>query len=374
MPTPTLCNTKRVKNMKILEVIQSLASGGAERLVVDLCNELSKTEDVTLLILKDVQHFYLPQLSQSVKVIEAKMPLGGSIKQLLQCCKWVKKVNPDVVHIHSHARYTMLLANLLYGRRYRFYMTIHSDVSQNYAHGWSGLQVRLSGFLGKCKFITISETNYHQFCVEHPKLRQRLILNGRALPTLSDKIDDVRKEMQNYRGSEENILFIHIAHCYPAKDQSLLVDSFNELMAEGDKLTLVVIGADFDSALGKKITDKACSAIHFLGTKENVYDYLSCADAFCLSSKYEGMPITLIEAYMSGKPIISTPVCGAMDIVKDGNNGYLATGHSTGEYKEAIRQFIANKNAISAKAEAMKANCPYNISECARKYLEWFKN
>ena len=374
MPMQTPCNTKRVKNMKILEVIQSLASGGAERLVVDLCNELSKTEDVTLLILKDVQHFYLPQLSPRVKVIEAKMPLGGSIKQLLQCCKWVKKVNPDVVHIHSHARYTMLLANLLYGRKYKFYMTIHNDVCQNYAHGWSGLQVRLSGFLGRCKFITISETNYQQFCTTHPRLKQCLIQNGRALPALSEKIDDVKKEMQVYRGGEEHILFIHIARCQPVKDQALLVDCFNELIQEGENVALVIIGDRFDSPLGKSITQKAGRDIHFLGTKDNVYDYLSCADAFCLSSKYEGMPITLIEAYLSGKPIISTPVCGAVDIVKEGVNGYLSAGHAKEEYKNAIRQFIANKDAICAKAAAMKEDCPYNITECAKKYLEWFKN
>ena len=85
--------------MRILEVIQSLASGGAERLVTDLCNELSKTEEVTVLILKDVEHFYLPQLSPKVKVLEAKMPLGGSIRQLVQCCKWVNRIKPDVVHV-----------------------------------------------------------------------------------------------------------------------------------------------------------------------------------------------------------------------------------------------------------------------------------
>ena len=234
--------------MKILEVIQSLASGGAERLVVDLCNELSKTEDVTVLILKDVEHFYLPQLSPAVKVIEAKMPIGGSIKQLIQCCKWVNRIKPDVIHMHSQARYTMLMANLLYGRRYKFYLTIHNDVNDHYAHGWSGLQVRLSGFIGRCKFITISETNHQQFCEAHPKLKQRFIQNGRTLPIISNKIDDVKEEMQAYRSAENRILFIHIARCHPCKDQSMLIDSFNELIAEGEKLALVVIGAGFDSA------------------------------------------------------------------------------------------------------------------------------
>jgi glycosyltransferase involved in cell wall biosynthesis len=360
--------------MRILEVIQSLASGGAERLVVDLCNELSKTEDVSVLILKDVEHFYLPQLSPKVKVIEAKMPVGGSIKQLIKCCCWVRKTNPDVIHVHSHARYTMLLANLLYGHRYKFYLTIHSDVCDHYAHGWSGLQVRLSGFLGRCKFITISETNYQQFSTVHPKLKQKLIPNGRALPTLSDKIDDVKSEMKSYRATEDCTLFIHIARCHPCKDQSLLVDSFNELIKEGEKISLVIIGDGFDADLGKDIMNKACSAIHFIGTKENVYDYMACADAFCLSSKYEGMPITLIEAYLSGKPIISTPVCGAMDIVKDGENGYLAMGHTKEDYKETIKHFLANKEYICTKAKQAKENGPYAVSECAAKYLEWFKN
>lgn len=360
--------------MRILEVIQSLASGGAERLVTDLCNELSKTEEVTVLILKDVEHFYLPQLSPKVKVLEAKMPLGGSIRQLVQCCKWVNRIKPDVVHVHSHARYTMLLANLLYGRRYKFYLTIHSDVCDHYSHGWSGLQVRLSGFLGRCKFVTISETNYQQFCTVHPKLKQKLIPNGRALPSFSAKIDDVRKEMQAYRTTADCTLFIHIARCHPCKDQMMLIESFNELIAEGEKLALVIIGAGFDSALGKSIAEKACNDIHFIGTKDNVYDYMACADAFCLSSKYEGMPITLIEAYLSGKPIISTPVCGATDIVKDGENGYLTAGHIKEAYKDAIRQFIVHKEAVSASAEKAKENSPYAISECAAKYLEWFKN
>ena len=180
--------------------------------------------------------------------------------------------------------------------------------------------------------------------------------------------------MQAYRMAEDCTLFIHIARCHPCKDQSLLIDSFNELIAEGEKLALVVIGAGFDSPLGKVLTEKACSNIHFIGTKDNVYDYLACADAFCLSSKYEGMPITLIEAYLSGKPIISTPVCGAMDIVKSGENGYLATGNTKEEYKDAIRQFVANKRIICESAAKASRNNPYAISECARKYMEWFKN
>lgn len=343
-------------------------------MVVDLCNEFSQAHDVTLLLLKDVSHFYLPQLSPSVKVIEAKMPLGGSVKQLLQCCRWVKKINPDVVHIHSHARYNMLLANILYGHRYKFYLTIHSDVRDHYSHGWSGLQVRLSGCLGRTKFVTISPTNFRQFQAAHPRLKQMLIPNGRALPSASNMIDDVRKEMNSYRQKGQGLLFIHIGRCNPCKNQSMLVDSFNELIAEGMPLSLVIVGAGFDSELGQSIRAKASADIHFVGAKDNVYDYLSCADAFCLSSDYEGMPITLIEAHLSGKPIISTPVSGAVDIIQDGENGILSRGHTKEEYKEAIRRFVQSKDNLCESAEQGKYKGAYAIQTCAAKYLEWFSN
>lgn len=52
------------------------------------------------------------------------------------------------------------------------------------------------------------------------------------------------------------------------------------------------------------------------------------ADIFCLSSNFEGMPITLLEASLAGLPAVSTPVCGAVDLIKDGVNGFLSKSHS----------------------------------------------
>lgn len=360
-------------SMKILEVVQSLSSGGAERLVVDLCNEFSKTEDVTILLLKDVEHYYLPQLSKNVKIVEAKIPLGFSFSQMWKCVDLIKQINPDVVHVHSHARYNILLANILLRNRYRFYMTIHSDVELHYSKGISGLQVRLSGFIGKCKFITISDTNYKQFSLCHPLLKQKRILNGRAFPSLSAKSSDVFEEMNKYKLDNQTKIFIHVARFHPCKNQQLLIKVFNELIESGENISLIVIGANFNSEEGKQLQTIAHKNIHFLGTKTNVYDYLAYADAFCLSSDYEGMPMSLIEAMLSGLPMISTPVCGALDVIMDGKNGYISKSHSLEDYKYAIITLLNNFEEVSSFAKSNKDNCPYTISSCAKEYLEWFK-
>lgn len=359
--------------MKILEVIQSLASGGAERLVVDLCNELSETNEVTLLLLKEADHYYLPQLNGRVKVIKANIPVGFSFSQMWTCVKLIRQIDPDVVHVHSHARYNILLANILLRYKYHFYMTIHSDVELHYSKGISGLQVRLSGFIGKCKFITISDINYQQFCRCHPRLNQKKILNGRALPSLSDKYTEVVEEMKKYKTNNETKIFIHVARFHPCKNQMLLVKSFNELIESGENISLILIGANYDSVDGKRLQEISNNHIHFLGTRTNVYDYLACADAFCLSSDYEGMPMSLIEAMLSGLPMISTPVCGALDVITNGENGFVSDSHSLEDYKNAIKSFLNKYDDVSSFAKFNKDKGQYTISNCAKEYVDFFK-
>lgn len=358
--------------MKILEVVQSLGSGGAERLVVDLCNELSKTEEVTLLLLKEAEHYYLPQVCENVKIVKANIPVGFSFSQMWTCVNLIKEINPEVIHVHSHARFNILLANLLLRNRYRFYMTIHSDVYLHYSKGISGLQVRLSGFIGKCKFITISETNYQQFSHCHPRLKQKKILNGRALPSFSYKYTEVVEEMRKYKFNDNTKVFIHVARFHPCKNQQLLINVFNKLIESGENISLIIIGANFDCEKGRQLQTIAHENIHFLGTRTNVYDYLACADAFCLSSDYEGMPMSFIEAMLSGLPMVSTPVCGAFDVITNGKNGFISESHSLEDYKYAIKSLLNQFDKVSSFAKTKKENCPYTISSCAKEYIEWF--
>ena len=62
------------------------------------------------------------------------------------------------------------------------------------------------------------------------------------------------------------------------------------------------------------------------GNVENVEQYLAEADAFVLSSNYEGLPLVILEAMASGLPIVSTDVGGVKDVVTD--NGLLVEPHS----------------------------------------------
>ena len=95
-----------------------------------------------------------------------------------------------------------------------------------------------------------------------------------------------------------------------------------------------------------------------------------------MSSVVEGMPISLIEALSCGLVPICTAVGGIVDMIEDGQTGFLSYDLTLDSYVEAIKRFIAL--TINEK-NSMKKRCAekgelYSIEECSNKYEHLFMN
>lgn len=366
--------------MKIVELITFLGSGGAERFVVDLSNELAKRNEVYLVTILDdtkdseVRNFYRFDVSDQVHYVNLGLPNGAKLSSQWKVYDALRKLNPDVIHVHMvpSLKYSALAIALLALRK-KIILTVHNDLHNGYDKGLFKVFCDTYGRKGYFKLACLSEKNYNDFKAFYPKTNLRHIDNGRAPLIPTEKFTKVKEEMDQFRHDKSSQLLIHIARCNPVKNQKLLVTAVNELAAEGFNIDLVVIGAGFDSPEGKQIKSLAREHVHFIGTRKNVADYMLNADIFCLSSDFEGMPITLLEAGLAGVPAVSTPVCGAVDLIQDGVNGYLSKSHLLEDYKAALIKAIDNYDTIKANAMSMKDNSPYTIAECAKKYEEYFK-
>ena len=366
--------------MKILEIVFHLNSGGAERFVVDLSNELSKTNEVVLLALKEDKSnpeeflFYKFDLSERVRYKNVGLPsFSYRLLTMWQVYKVIKAENPDIVHMHAAGmpKYCYL-ANLLLGKKMTFVQTIHNDVNRGYS---TGVYDFLHATLGRWKmirFAAISETNYVEQKKRYPHTMATCIVNGRAPMRPTEMIENVKREIASLKKNSDTVVVLHVARCNPQKNQMLLIDSFNALTAKGLNAILLVIGNSYDSELGASLKAAAAPNIHFLGTRKNISDYMANADIFVLSSAFEGMPITIIESLLSGVPVVSTPVCGAVDAV-DGKNGVLSDGFTTESYMAALSKVISNLTYYKTNAQRMKDDSPYTIKACAEKYLDFFK-
>lgn len=367
--------------MKIVEVITFLASGGAERFLVDLSNELSKGNEVYILTILDdkkdpeIRNFYRFAIDSRVHYINLGLPNGLSYSNQVAVKKAIEEIAPDIVHLHLACTLNYCAwATLSLAWKCKIYFTIHNDLHNGYDRGFLKLICNTLGRLGKFRLACLSNKNYADCKAFYQHIPISCIVNGRAPIEPTDCYSEVANEMNSYRHSEDSKLFVHIARFHPDKNQSLLVESFNELINEGANVDLVVIGANYDCEDGIKLQQKANKRIHFIGTHKNISDYILNADIFCLSSNYEGMPITLLEASLAGVPAVSTPVCGAVDLIQNGVNGYLSKDHSLEEYKKTIIKAVEDYDSLKSNAMIMKDNSPYTIAECAKKYMEYFES
>lgn len=108
------------------------------------------------------------------------------------------------------------------------------------------------------------------------------------------------------------------------------------------------------------------------GRVENVEDYLAGADLFALSSDYEGLPLSILEAMAAGLPIVTTNVGGVSDIVTD--NGKLVEKGNVDAFAAAIQQLVVNRELRDIYAENSAKNVlKYDSTIIASEYMELYK-
>ena len=367
--------------MKILEVVFNLRPGGAERFAVDLTNELSKANEVTIMALKDdsvepeQDLFYASELAARVTYKNVGIGKGYSVHTVVKIHKAIKKEKADIVHLHGDKMpHYCILAIFLLHRKMKFYQTIHSDIHNGYDSLFYRFLVKTVGYQQRMGFIALSETNYRDMIDVYPKIKGACIPNGRAPIVPTDRFDETREEMASYKSAADSRIYLHVARCNLVKNQRLLVEAFGKFVEKGYHADLVIIGSGFESKLGESIRREAGNNVHFIGTRKNVGDYMLHADAFCLSSDFEGLPITILEASLVGLPIVSTPVCGAVDIIENKVNGVLSHGHTVGEYLDALEYSYRHLCELRQNSQRMKNDSAYTIENCARKYIDFFKS
>lgn len=357
--------------MKILQITYSLTSGGAERLVVDLSNQLSINNEVTLLtVLNDEignNGFYKKYLSKNINYICLKENPGFRLKKVINIYKAIKKISPNVVNIHGAGLLYYLSFSILFNRKPRYFETLHTDASDIF-YNWKSKLASLFFKFNFIKMITISYNNKIGLEKISNIKNSTLIYNGRSKPEISSEINEVKQEISSLKNSENDIVFIHIGRCSNEKNQKMLIKVFNKLYKQGLGFVLLIIGEGFDTAEGNEIRNMANSNINFLGTKQNVADYLEVSDAFCLSSIFEGMPISLIEAFACACVPICTPTSGSSEFIIDGENGFISKDFSEDAYLQAVERFVKLKSTINPEVLKQTYTSNFSIEKCSNKY------
>jgi glycosyltransferase involved in cell wall biosynthesis len=374
--------------VRILYFLQSLVKGGAERLILDVCNELNQRSDIEYLVVGFSEENDYKQLSQDIPyvVCQAKVKLSVFRRNIIQIDALQKIITdfaPDI--IHSNVYICELLTREKTFSNIGYFTHCHNNMPEFKAFGFKTLfrkslitkyyeKLRIEKRYLKCnnQFIAISNDTLHYYKKNlHPKLRK----NIHFLPNAIDfnKFYDADKKQ-----IPENINLIMVGHMADYKNQIFLLDVLQRLRKVNIHANLTLLG-DWQNN-GAKIESKAEQMglkpyVSMPGTVEDVEYRLKNQHIYVHSAYYEPFGLVMIEAMAAGLPVVCLDGGGNRDIIENGKNGFIIEKPDAELFAEKIMEMINNPLLYSEISHyAQEYARRYDIKKYVDSLLEMYKD
>lgn len=357
--------------MRIVQLVYHLGFGGGEKFVVNLSNQLAENghEVIIVQLRNDTDsfdiHFNRQFLSPKVKYLNLGLTKGFTFKKAMKVMCKLYRLKADIIHSHLNILPYYYLLTLFPGKT-KFVHTLHNVAEKETEISW---QQKINHWIYKHNFIipiTISPECQKSFTNLYHIPSPICINNGTPPVRATPDIERVKIELRSLCNTDNCKILLHVGRFNEQKNHRLLIESFNQIIKDGFDAELFIIGGKFDTPPGLELQKKACCRIHFLGTRHNVCDYMLNSDFFILSSFWEGLPISLIEA-MSAKLIpISTPAGGVPNVITDGYNGFISSDYSQQEFVKTIKRALNSSLDPNLIYQSYMDN--YSMTKCANAY------
>lgn len=360
--------------MRILQVITSLRTGGAERLVVDLSKQMRLAgNEVEILLFDGTVTPLLEEIEVAGIPVRALSKGWHAMRNPLLFFKLMRELRKnryDVIHTHNTSC-QLLLAFASCFQRLRLVTTEHN--TDNRRRRWRGYRAVDRWMYGRYRrVICVGEETRQALAawLAHPDLTNKLtvIPNGIDVSKLAGAIpaEDV--------SSRQGRKILMISAFRPQKDHPTLIRALS-ILPEDYRLFLAG-GSETDEDRKYQNDCRQLVAelglgerVRFLGVRSDVPQLLAAADVVVLSTAYEGMSLSLLEAMAAGRPLIASDVPGVHDLVS--GVGLLFPFGDEQRLAELIRQVCEDPSfaaEVGAKCRARAAD--YDVAETARRYLQ----
>lgn len=333
---------------KIAFVINTLKSGGAERVVSILSNELVDEYEITIITLSKMTPFY---------TLDDRIAVVPCLDRILPSANFLQS-------IRTNRRLALRIRTILSG--FQADLCISFMTTTNILCCWA------AGKLGIP--VIISERNNPQFEDEH--LSRFWKIMRRMYYPKADKVIVQTKGIMDYFASwlplqnlaiipnpinpdfsyeppaEREQIVLNVGRLSYQKGQEYLIEAFTSLQLDDWKLFIIGEGPR-RSELEQLVRDlKMQDRIFLPGRTAEIDAYYLKSSIFAFSSKYEGFPNALMEAMYFGLPCVSFDCpTGPSELIEDGVNGFLVPVGDSEQLADRLRQLSADK-ALRARIGA----------------------
>lgn len=337
--------------MQLMFVTTGLGLGGAEVQLVQLAMRLKRRGwEITLISLAPPQFRWkeLDEAGIPVRFLDFHNPLAAPVA-LFRLAYEVNRLKPQIVHAHMiHANILTRLVRLLTPVP-ALVCTAHSmyEISTRAKElrevTWRELAYRFTDPLcdlttqvsraGLARYVRIKAVPKHKAC---------FVPNGVDTERFSPN-PEARARLRDELGLQDFFVWLTVGRLEPPKDHFTLIRAFSYLLSKKGEAKLLIAGQGSLMPELEALAENlgVTSKVLFLGARRDIPELASTADAFVLSSAWEGLPLTLLEAMACELPIIATDSGGPREILQNGRWGILVPPRNPEALAEAMLQVMS---------------------------------
>jgi glycosyltransferase involved in cell wall biosynthesis len=373
--------------MKILHVIPNLVKGGAQRIAIDICQELSKRADIEVMLVYFEGENEFSFLTEGLRVrkLDIHFKLSFTSKNTIDLSSFeslLDEFQPNIIHSHLY------LAEVITREKTRpniqYFTHCHDNMRQfrKFSSISSKSKTDLIEYLEKKRlfkryknchnnFLAISKDGLNFLNKNIPnKLKEKAILLPNAIA------------LSNFKSKEkhfisEQIRLVNIGNFIPKKNQQFLIDIAVSLVQKNINFHLTFVG---DGEMRKSAEEKAKKLgvdhlVTFLGSIDDVEKVLSRNDIYVHSALYEAFGLVIIEAMSAGLPVVSLDGKGNKDLIQNDENGYLLEQGDTNQFVTRILELANNhENYTRIQQKGFETARSYDIVPYCDCLLEIYTN
>ncbi len=343
--------------MRIVQIIDSLEIGGAERMAVNYANALSEKTEFSGLIATRSEGLLLNQISKKVSYLFLDKKRKIDFNAVFKLKKYLKQNKIDIIHAHSSSFFTAVLVKLIYPK-VKIIWHDHYGPRIEQTKKDNTVLIFCSLFFDS---IFVVNKQLKEWSLKNMKCDNIVFVPNFILQNNSSE------EITKLKGIEgKRIVFL--ANLKKPKNHIIVLKSYFELKLFDQGWSLHLIGKDYNDQYSQVLKDfiqknNLANHVYLYGSRNDIKFILSQASIGVLASTFEGFPVTLIEYGDAGLAVLSTNAGFCSDIIKNEERGLLFDPINEFELQTQFKKITENQSLRKELAHNLKALIQENYTE-----------
>jgi glycosyltransferase involved in cell wall biosynthesis len=351
---------KERKDIRVLHVIDSLATGGAEQMAVNMANALAANGIDTSLAVTHGDGLLHQKVSQAVSLTILHKRNALDIRAFRNMLRLVREKKINVIHAHSSSVFWSCLVKMFYPGIMLIWHD-HYGKSEHLAQRPVAALRLASFFVDHVVAVNEKLKKWSEDILQYRSDKVTYLRNFAVLQTETNDVPPVP-------GDENRIRIICVANLRPQKDHTTLLQAYQIVARQLENVSLHLIGenpkTDYSEGIISAIESHPFhERIYYHGAQSNVSAWLRQMHIGVLSSASEGLPVSLLEYGMAGLQIVATQVGQVGEVLGDGTLGTLVPPSDAGALARAIEDAIDKKSFWPERSDRLRKYIYENYSE-----------